>query len=220
MASQTGRRRSLSAVLALLAVAVLWPGPGLSADDLFDEIYRRGAPMEARLQSLSATFVETTTSTLLSAPLVTRGRVLAQRPSNVHLTYDTPDPRVVHIANGRMTVDWPARSLHESRDVQSSLQRAARLFMGKSPDELRKLFDISAVVAPDRKDSWQVTFVPRRRQLRDGLDRLHLWIDQRTLLLQGLRMDLPGGDTRRMDFSDVVINPAIGPDLFTRAPRR
>ncbi len=219
MASQFGLRPSRAAVLALV-VALLGPATTRpQADDLFDEIYRRGAPMEASLKTVSASFVETTTSTLLSRPLVLRGRVVAERPSNVVLTYEHPDPRVVRITDGRMTVDWPARQLHESRDVRSALQRATRTIVGKSPDELRKLFDITAVVDEDRPSTWKVTFVPRRRQLREGLERLHLWIGQQSLLLESLEMDLPGGDRRRMDFSDVVVNPVVDPAVFT-APGR
>ena len=176
--------------------------------------------MEARLQAVSASFVETTSSTLLAKPIVLRGRVVAQRPSNVVLTYDAPDARVVRIVDGHLTVNWPARALNETKDVRSSLQRATRTIIGKSPDELRKLFDITAIDAPDRAGTWQVTFVPKRRQLREGVERLHLWIGQQSLLLESLEMELPGGDTRRMDFSNVVVNPVIDTTVFEPYLRR
>lgn len=176
--------------------------------------------MEAKLQAISASFVETTSSTLLAKPLVLRGRVVAQRPSNVVLTYDAPDARVVRIVDGRLTVNWPGRGLNETKDVRSSLQRATRTILGKSPDELRKLFDITAVDAPDTAGTWKVTFVPKRRQLREGVERLHLWIGQQSLLLEALEMELPGGDTRRMDFSDVIVNPPIVASVFDPALRR
>ncbi len=176
--------------------------------------------MEAKLRALSASFVETTSSTLLTTPIVLRGRVVAQRPSNIVLTYDAPDARVVRIIDGHLTVNWPARGLDETRDVRSTLQRAERTIIGKSPDELRKLFDITAVDAHDGAGTWKVTFVPRRRQLREGVERLHLWIGQQSLLLESLEMELPGGDTRRMDFSDVVVNPAIDASVFQPAIRR
>lgn len=213
MASQSGRRVLLTTALALCLTAVA-PQLEPRATDLFDEIYRRGAPLEARLESLSASFVETTTSTLLTEPIVARGRVVARRPSDVLLTYDAPDPRVVRILDGRMTLEWPSRQIDETRNVRGNLQRAQRMFMDKSPDELRKLFDITATVADDDPASWKVTFVPRRRQLREGVERLHLWIDQSSLLLHALEMELRGGDRRRMEFSDIVVNPDLGPDAF------
>lgn len=214
MASQSGRRLLLSTALAI-CLAALAPQPTPRAADLFDEIYRRGAPLEARLTSISASFVETTTSTLLTEPVVARGHVVARRPADVLLTYEAPDRRVVRIVDGRMTVLWPARQLDETRDVRGSLRRAERMFIGKSPDELRKLFDITA--AEHDATTWKVTFVPRRRQLREGVERLHLWIDRQSLLLEALEMELAGGDRRRMEFSDVVVNPEIGPDTFSAA---
>ena len=57
---------------------------------------------------------ETTTSTLLARPLVTRGRVIAQRPSDVLLTYDAPDARVVRIVDGQLTLAG-ARDLRQQR---------------------------------------------------------------------------------------------------------
>jgi outer membrane lipoprotein-sorting protein len=119
-----------------------------------------------------------------------------------------------------MTVEWPSRDVRQAQDVRGSLQRAERVFMGKSPDELRKVFDITAALAPDRPGTWHLTLVPRRRQLRQGLERLHLWIDQQTFLLQAQKMEMPGGDTRLMEFSDIVVNPTIGPDVFARPGRR
>src|SRR5690606_9674335 len=80
MASQSGRRLLLSTALAI-CLAALAPQPTPRAADLFDEIYRRGAPLEARLTSISASFVETTTSTLLTEPVVARGHVVARRPA-------------------------------------------------------------------------------------------------------------------------------------------
>jgi len=200
-------------------LTLVLPAPAPRAADLFDEIYRRGAPMEAKLQRVSARFVETTTSTLLARPVVARGRVVARRPSDVLLTYEAPDARVVRIVEGRMTVQWPSRGMDETRDVRSRLQRAERLFVGKSPDELRKLFEITAIVAPDRPSAWRVTFVPKRRQLREGLERLDLWIDQSSLLLHALEMTLPGGDRRHMAFTDIEVNPPLAPDVFTASRR-
>lgn len=203
-----------------MLVAVTPAGIARADADLFDEIYRRGSPMNARLRSLSASFVETTSSTLLARPLVARGRVVAERPSSVRLTYEAPDERVVVVHEGRMTMDWPSRDIHESRDVRPSLQRAERLLSDTSPAALRKQFDIDARVAPDREGTWHVSLVPKRRQMREGLERLHLWIDQDTLLLQALRMELPGGDARLMEFSDIVVNPPLAPGVFTPpAPR-
>ena len=230
MALQRALRRVFALWLALGAAtttAVTMPRParplqetGPPAEELFDHIYSRGAPVERTLKTVSATFVETSTSTLLKAPQVARGTLVGRRPDQVRLVYSGADARTV-IVNGRMlAVDWPGRGIKETRDVSGTMRRAERFFVMSSPAELRKHFDIVAIDAPDRTGAWRVTFTPKRKQMREGVSRVHLWIDQASLVLHALKMEYPGGDTRLMEFSDVRINPPVDGSVFAlTAPR-
>lgn len=191
-----------------------------AAGDLFDEIYRRGAPVEKTLRTVSATFVETSTSTLLKAPQVARGTVVAQRPSHVRLVYDPPDARTLVITGQTLAISWPSRKVQEQRAISRVIRRAERFFVATSPAELRKHFDIVAVDAADRRGTWHVTFTPRRAQMREGVSRVQVWIDKTSLVLQALKMEYPGGDTRLMEFSDVRINPPVDAGTFAVASGR
>ena len=188
--------------------------------DLFDEIYRRGAPVEKTLKTVSASFVETTRSTLLKAPQVARGTLVGRRPGDVRLVYAGADARTVIVSGNTLALDWPARHLKETRDITGTMRRAERFFVMSSADEMRKHFDIVAVQAPDRSTAWRVTFTPKRKQMREGVSRVHLAIDQASLVLQSLEMEYPGGDTRLMEFSDVRINPPVDDNAFAVAVRR
>lgn len=193
------------------------PAPG---GDLFDEIYRRGAPVEKTLHAVAASFVETSTSTLLKAPQVVRGTLVGQRPNQVRLVYAGSDPRTVIVNGNKLSVDWPSRNLKETRDISGTMRRAERFFVMSTPAELRKHFDVVAVEPPDARGTWQVTFTPKRAQMREGVSRVHLWIDQASLVLQAIKMEYPGGDTRLMEFSDVRINPPVDANAFAIAARR
>jgi outer membrane lipoprotein-sorting protein len=59
--------------------------------------------------------------------------------------------------------------------------------------------------------------VPRRKQIREGLSALALWIDRETVMVSSLSMTFPNGDTKRMSFDDVRVNPAIDDAVFTPA---
>ncbi len=118
-----------------------------------------------------------------------------------------------------LALDWPSRRLNETRDIGGTMRRVERFFVMSSPTELRKHFDIVAVVAPDRPGAWRVTFTPKRSQMREGVLRVHLWIDQASNGLRALEMEYPGGDTRLMEFSDVRINPPVDADAFAVAAR-
>ena len=72
--------------------------------------------------------------------------------------------------------------------------------------------------ADDRPHTYRLTMVPRRKQIREGLSRLELWLDQTSLLLAAMRMTFPNGDTKLMVLEDVVANAPLDPGVFTIVP--
>ena len=57
--------------------------------------------------------------------------------------------------------------------------------------------------------------VPKRKQIQEGLAELELWVDQSSQLLSAMRMTFPNGDTKLMEFEDVVPNAVLDPSMFT-----
>jgi outer membrane lipoprotein-sorting protein len=214
------RVRSLAAAVLMLALVGIGPrisgipaARGSHVDlfdhaDLFDELYRRGQKQNGDLRTLTAAFTETTTSSLLTRPLIARGTVAVERPSGVALRYSAPDDRVVMISGGRMTLSWPSRGLQQSKDVGATLRRVQKYFVDSSPDELRSHFQVTAQETDDHR-GYLVILVPKRKQIKEGLSRLELWIDPDTLLLSEMRMSFPNGDTKLMTYTDVKTNVPV-----------
>lgn len=222
-----GARRSGLAVALILLATLLYSahelaaraeddGRGQKQADLFDEIYARGKPLESSLKTLTASFVETSTSSLLEKPLVARGTLAVERPSRVVLRYTEPDVRRVLIDGGLLLVTWPARNIRQQQDIGAAQDRVQRYFVGKSPNELRRHFRIAAREDTARKGTWYVDMIPTRKQIQQGVTRIELWIDQSTVLPVSMRLTFPNGDTKLMEFSDVAVNPALPPDTFAR----
>ncbi len=193
-------------------------GEAQKARDLLDEIYERGKPTESTLKTLTASFVETSTSTLLAKPLVARGTVAVERPSRIVLDYTEPDVRRVLIDGSTLLVTWPSRSIRQQQDIGAAQGRVQKYFVGKSPEELRRHFKIGARDAAERKGTWHVELVPTRKQLQEGVSRIELWIAQDTILPMSMRLTFPNGDTKLMEFSDVKVNPVLPQDTFS--PRK
>ena len=199
----------------VIACAVVFTTAGLAAPgDLFDEIYQRGRPLESTLRTLTARFTETTSASLLARPLVMRGTLAVVRPDRVVLLYDEPDTRTVLIDGDVMRMVWPARRLDQRTNIGASQRRIQRYFVDKSPDQLRSHFDIQAEAPDNRPAVWLVKMTPKRRQIREGLSQLELWLDRTSVTLTAIRMTFPNGDTKLMEFEDVRVNPAIDPSLF------
>jgi outer membrane lipoprotein-sorting protein len=193
-------------------------GAGAAAPDLFDEIYARGKPLESTLTALTARFTETSQSPLLARPLVARGTIAVIRPSRVAMHYTVPDSRTVIIDGGKLRVVWPAHGIDRTTTIGAMEKRIQQYFVGTSPKQLRSHFDIDARVASDRPNAWLLTMKPRRKQIREGLSELELWIQQDTVMLTAMRMIFPSGDSKLLEFTDLRINPTIDESAF--GPRK
>jgi len=204
----------MCAIIAAFASLLLHAAaPG--SRDLFDEIYERGRGIESSLKTVTASFTETTTSSLLSRPLVARGTLAVERPSKIVLRYFDPEPRTVLIDQNRLTLVWPSHAVHQETDIASAQQRIEKYFLDKSPDELRRNFTITATEAADRAGTWRVTMVPSRKQIQQGLTRLDLWIDRSSMLLAAMKMTFPNEDTKLMVFENVVVNGPVDQKMFS-----
>jgi outer membrane lipoprotein-sorting protein len=219
---QRGRRRarSLSSAFACVVVLCTTTALGLAraasaAADLFDELFKQGQAKNGAMKTLTASFVETTTSTLLTRPLVSSGTLAVVRPSRIALRYAQPDDRIVLIDGDTMTMSWPSRHVRESKDIGASQRRIQKYFVDSSPDELRSHFTIAAREAVDRPGTYLITMVPKRKQILEGLSRLDLWVDRTTQLLVAMKMSFPNGDNKLMTFTDVKPNAPIDPSVFS-----
>lgn len=183
----------------------------------FDAIYRRGLQLNAELKTLTAGFTETTTSEMLTRPLLATGTIAVERPSRVVLHYQEPEQRDVLIDGDRLTVSWPARHIHEVTNIAATNRRIQRYFIDASPDRLRDNFTIAIRPGGDRRHTFQLTMVPKRKQIREGLASLDLWIDDASLLLAAMKMTFPNGDTKLMVLDKVVTNQPIDPSVFSAA---
>lgn len=197
------------------ASLLLHAGGPPPARDLFDEIYARGRGIETSLKTVTARFTETTTSSLLSRPLVAQGTLAVERPSKIVLRYSDPEPRTVLIDQNRMTLVWPSHAVRQQTDIAAAQRRIEKYFLDKTPGELRRNFSITAVESDDRAGTWRVTMVPSRKQIRQGLTRLELWIDRTSMLLAAMRMTFPNADTKLMVFENVVVNGPVDPKVFS-----
>jgi len=120
-------RWALSSAPILLAAAVILTAQQKPAnDDSFDQLYRRGSEINTTLKTLTARFTETTTSSLLTRPLVASGIVAVERPARVVLHYQQPELRDVLIDGDRLTVSWPGRHIRDITNIAAANRHHAR----------------------------------------------------------------------------------------------
>jgi outer membrane lipoprotein-sorting protein len=182
----------------------------------FDDLYRRGQLANAGLKTLSARFTETTTSALLTRPLVERGTLAVERPAKVVMNYAVPETRTVLIDGDHLVLSWPGRHIHQVTSIGQMQGRVQKYFVDSDPDELRRSFDITVTDTEKRPGTEHVALLPKRKQIREGLTQLDLWIDQSSLLLAAMRMTFANGDTKLMTLEDIVPNAPLAAGTFAR----
>jgi outer membrane lipoprotein-sorting protein len=204
---------------AMIAVVLLLLGHAtavaLPSQDSFDDLYQRGQRANAAIKTLTARFTETTTSSLLTRPLVSRGTLAVERPARVVLRYTDPESRVVLIDGNRMTMSWPSRNIRQVTDIGTAQSRVQKYFVNSTSAELRSQFDIQEHDTSERPATYHVTMLPKRKQIREALAGLDLWVNRSTMLLDAMRMTFANGDTKTMAFEDVVPNAPIESGTFS-----
>jgi outer membrane lipoprotein-sorting protein len=206
------------ALLQLLAAAVLVASQAAAGNDLFDQLFARTLERRQAIHSIRARFTETTTSSLLEKPLVSHGTVLATPPLRVLMTYTDPDRRTIAIDSKSLVVVWPDRHERETMDISQTQKRIDQYFTQATVGQLRSMFEITAQPDPMIRGADRVDLRPKRKQIKDGLERLEVWIDRGSLLLVQLEMTFPGGDRKTIRLDDVTVNVPVTDESFLIRP--
>ncbi len=209
---------SASALLQLFAAATLVSSQAPATKDLFDQLFARTLEKRQSIHSIRGRFTETTTSSLLEKPLVSHGTVIATPPSRVLMTYTDPERRMIAIDSKWLVVVWPDRREREKIDISQMQKRSDQYFTHATIGELRSMFEITAEPDSVIRETDRVDMRPKRKQIREGLEGLEIWIDRESLLLVQLRMTFPGGDKKTIRLDDVTINVPVTDETFRIRP--
>ena len=187
--------------------------------DSFDDLYLRGQRANAAIKTLTAHFTESSTSSLLTRPIVSHGRLAIERPSRVILRYTEPEQRVIIIDGNKMTMSWPSHNVRQVTDVGTAQGRVQKYFVNGTAADLRRQFDIDMHGDGEaRPNAYYVSMAPKRKQMRETLTRLELWVGRASMLLEGMKMTFANGDVKTMTFEDVVPNASIDARTFSLTP--
>lgn len=189
-----------------------------AANDLFTQIFNRTLVKRQSLHSIRARFTETTVSSLLEKPLVAHGTVIAAPPARVLMSYADPERRTIALDGKWLSIVWPDRNEREKIDISRIQKRIDQYFTQANLEQLRSMFDIKAEPDAAMRDADRVDMRPRRKQIKEGLERLELWIDRETLLLVQMRMTFSGGDKKTITLDDIAVNVPISDEVFHIRP--
>ena len=203
-------------IVMLAAVAAPASARRQSVDPL-DDLFARGRAIQASIQSVSASFTETTRSSLLVRPIVATGTLVAAvKPIRVVMRYAAPDARSVWIDEQTLLIAWADRPRVEQVGIAAVQRRVQKYFAEASPKELRANFDMTLTTDAGPPPAHVLEMTPKRKQIKEGLQRLRIWIDRQRLLMIKMQMDFPGGDSKTIELSDPKTNVPVDDATFAR----
>jgi outer membrane lipoprotein-sorting protein len=210
----TRQRAAIVRVACVVAAVVaLTPGRAPGEQDLFDTLHARITAAEAKRKSIRARFVESTTSSLLVKPMVSQGTLTGEKPARMVIAYLSPERKTILMDGQRLFVTRPGQKDVEQTDITEIMKTVNKYFTSADPGQLRRAFTIRAVQDPATPTWYRVDLLPRRKQIKQGLERLQFWVSRDYMLTQ-LTMTFAGGDTTVFKLEDVELNAAIPPGTF------
>jgi outer membrane lipoprotein-sorting protein len=209
------RSRTVAGVVdvSILLLFVVVAGLAAAPADFFDELHPRIAAAEAKRQTVRTRFTETTTSSLLAKPVVSHGTLFGAKPNRIVITYTAPERKKIVLDGTRLVVVRPDRNEIDRIDITEIMKKVDHYFANASPAQLRRAFTVRAFPDPDLPGSYQMDLVPKRKQIKQGLEHLQIWVSSDYMLSQ-LEITFAGGDSTVFKLEGVELNAPIPPHAF------
>jgi outer membrane lipoprotein-sorting protein len=199
LAAQTGDRQS----------DALQSG-ALQSNDLLNRIWAGVQQAQKKYTSSCGTVTETRTSSLMTRPLVLRGRFCAEGTTRFDLEYSEPSKVRIRFNEDYLNVTTGGKT--EVLEVGGNVRRAQSYFSRDSSIEnLKKNFTIT--VREDSAD-FEMKLVPRTDAFRRRLNYLVVKLDKKDFLLRSLEVDGKSGVNSVFAIDVNSLNPKIPPETF------
>lgn len=201
----------------VLVISVANAPPSASVPEL-GELLRRFDDVQQQVRTLSADFIETTESALLTAPIVARGRVFLTKPDSVRWEYDSPEQMRFVIRDDEYTGYFPERKEAERRDIHRWSEQLFRfLGLGQASAELLKFYDITLgdpSAGPARPGTHLLVMDPKKRRVSKRVDLVLFWIDDETYMPVRVEYRGKSGNRRVVEFARMSVNPDLAVNLY------
>src|ERR1700733_8695338 len=205
------RFRLLCALLGLLIFPGMLAAQSASqSDDLVNRIWAGVHQAQEKYSSTCGTITETRTSSLMTKPLVLRGKFCSEGTTRFSLEYFEPSSMRIRFNENYLNVTTGGNT--EVMEIGKDVRRA-RSYFGRdsSLGNLKKNFTITA-----QEDSrgYQMKLVPRTDAFRRRLNYMVVKLDKRDFFPRSLEVDGKSGVNSVFVIDVSSMNPKLPPDTF------
>jgi outer membrane lipoprotein-sorting protein len=195
---------------ALLVVCIFPRLLAGQSDDLLSRVWDGIQQAQKKYTSMCGTITETRTSSLMTKPLVLRGKFCAEGTTRFALDYFEPSSMSIRFNENYVNVTAGGNT--EVMEIGKSVRRAQSYFGREgSLGNLKKNFTIT--VQEDSRD-YQMKLVPRTDTFRSRLNYMIVKLDKQDFQLRSLEVDGKSGVNSVFAIDVNSMNPKIQADTF------
>ncbi len=188
---------------------------GVTAAEL-DEILARFDDVQDSINTLSAEFTQTTTSSMLIDPISAEGRFFMTKPDSIRWEYSYPEEMRFVIFQDQYTGYFPKQKRAEKRSVKRWSEHIFRFFgLGQGSQELMKFYDITLDPSHDPSTgSYLLVLEPTKRRVRKRIPEVRFWLDTETFLPRKVEYLSKTGNARTVEFHEIRLNPDLAASMY------
>ena len=168
----------------------------------------------ASMQTMQCRFVQEKTSSMLTEPSVSEGRMYFSAPDHLRWEYLTLYPFTLVVNGERIVKVTDGKSEVLEGNSGRMYQGIVGMIMGSASG--KKLFDTSAfdVLLYDDGMFWKAEMTPKRRDMKRMFSRLVFRFDKKTDGISRVEFIGSNGDVTLIRFEEVKVNETIPEERF------
>ena len=184
------------------------------SDSLVDSVLKRITEREAHLKTFTASFIQTQQNELLTTPLISKGILFYDRNGKMLMKITDPEPFVVLIANGLITMGNPASKRFKQKAVPGR-ETFLKRYLGfeRSITDLKTDYDIQ-MDGECPETTCRLTFRPKKQSRGVRFQRIRVTVDTRLWLPTVILLEEPNADFTRFDLFYHTVNEPLPPNTF------
>ena len=210
-------RHLLVIVLAAFLAVVARPAPAHAGPPTAEEIGKRVQAFYDSTKTFRATFTQTYTIKVQNVKKVSNGRVTFEKPGKMNWSYDAPNGnRVVSDGNLIRVYEKENEQVYETPVKKSQYPAALAFLMGQG--QLVKDFKLRLLDPAQMKFEGGYVLEGTPKEATPAYQKMLLYVDGQTSQVRRVLILDAQGNKNRFDFTNPVVNQAVGKDEFTFTP--
>lgn len=207
------RTAFLKKIWPLLLILMMALSAHARADD-----FERLRKDSARIQTISADFVQKKSMKILSKPLVSEGKFYYAAPDSIRWEYVKPLKSVVVSEKGK-TKRYMAAGGKMIEDKTGGAQ-AMKIVLDEVAGWMSGRFTANPSFTAALKEGpmTQITLTPAGKGMAGMIEKIEITVSRKDASVQSVRIVESATAETRIDFKNVVINQSIQPSVFRDAP--